>query len=82
MRSFFSDYNAGNLPKGTHSTKGFGRNAPPESTYVDLDGCKVPLGEGKPTNSSGSLLYNEYIVYDVAQIKMKYLFKMRFDYKH
>ena len=78
----FSDYNAGNLPKGTHSTKGCGRNAPPESTYVDLDGCKVPLGEGKPTNSSGSLLYNEYIVYDVAQIKMKYLFKMRFDYKH
>ena len=42
----YADYNAANLPPGTHSTRGLGKNAPPESSYVDLDGVKVPIGEG------------------------------------
>ncbi|CAG9313563.1 unnamed protein product [Blepharisma stoltei] len=78
---FFADYNAANLPAGCHSTKGCGKTAPPETSYVDLEGCKVPAGAGQPTNTQGSLLYNEFIVYDVAQVKMKFLFKMRFDYR-
>lgn len=76
-----SDYNANLLPAGKMSTKGCGKTAPPPDSYVDLEGCKVPLGKGQPTGVNGSLLYNEYIVYDVAQIRMKYLFKIRFDYK-
>lgn len=76
-----SDYYANLLPAGKSSTKGCGKTAPAVNSYVDLEGCKVPLGIGMPTKVNGSLLYNEYIVYDTAQIKMKFLFKIRFDYK-
>ncbi|CAG9310861.1 unnamed protein product [Blepharisma stoltei] len=76
-----ADCNAANLPPGAHSTKGCGRNAPPATSYIDFEGCKVPIGNGEETGYNGSLLYNEYIVYDVKQVKMKFLFKMRFDYK-
>lgn len=76
-----SDYNANLLPAGKSSTKGCGKTAPAADSYVDLEGSQVPLGKGQPTGVNGSLLYNEYIVYDIAQIKMKFLFKIRFDYK-
>lgn len=77
----YSDYNAGDLPQDKHSTKGCGRNAPLESSYIDLEGMKVPIGEGQSIPINGSLLYNEYIVYDTRQIRMKFLFMIRFDYK-
>lgn len=77
----YADSGAALLPPDKHSTKGCGRTAPLETSYVDLEGVKVPLGEGTAIPINGSLLYNEYIVYDIKQIKMKYLFKMRFDYK-
>lgn len=40
-----TDYNASNLPKGTHSTFGWGKNGPPEKDWKQLDGCKLPLGK-------------------------------------
>jgi hypothetical protein len=77
-----ADCNSGTLPKGKSSTKGLGRTAPPPSSYVKLGTCTVPVGKGVDTSTSGgSLMYNEYIVYDIAQAKMKYLIKMRFNYK-
>lgn len=76
-----ADYNASNLPKGYHGTKGCGSTAPPETSYVDHDGMKVPIGAGERTDKQGGLLYNEYIVYDVAQIRMKYLIKTEFVYR-
>eukprot|EP00064_Thunnus_orientalis_P008492 superscaffoldBa00001010_g8515 len=70
------------LPKGKHSVKGLGRTAPDSSAAVTLDGVQVPLGKGVHTNiDDTSLLYNEYIVYDVAQINMKYLLKVKFNYQ-
>ena len=77
----FADYNSAVLPPDKHSTKGCGKTAPPPSSYVNLNGTKIPQGEGRTVNTKGPLLYNEYIVYDVSQVRMKYLFKMRFDYK-
>ena len=32
--------------------------------------------------SDCSLMYNEYIVYDLARIKMRYLAKIKFNYKY
>lgn len=82
------EYNAAHyvtgLPKDKHSTKGIGKTYPnPEEDHVRSDGVKLPMG--KPLTDDkikSSLLYNEFIVYDIAQVKVQYLFKMKFDYKH
>lgn len=71
------------LPKGKHSCKGVGRTHPDPKNVQDINGVEVPLGE--PTDSTTkncSLLYNEYIVYDVAQVNMKYLLQVDFKYKY
>ncbi|KAJ6635587.1 Poly [ADP-ribose] polymerase [Pseudolycoriella hygida] len=72
------------LPKGTHSVKGCGKTFPnPEESHVNEDGVEVPFGKPMTdTKLKSSLLYNEYIVYDVAQINVKYLFKLNFKHKY
>ncbi|XP_054835441.1 poly [ADP-ribose] polymerase 1 isoform X3 [Eublepharis macularius] len=70
------------VPKGKHSVKGLGKTAPDPTATISLDGVDVPLGKGMPSGISDTcLLYNEYIVYDVAQVNLKYLLKLRFNYK-
>lgn len=70
------------LPKGKHSVKGLGRTAPDPRATTSLNGVDVPLGKGINTNiDDTSLLYNEYIVYDIAQVNLKYLLKIRFNYQ-
>ncbi|EFP02378.1 hypothetical protein CRE_01104 [Caenorhabditis remanei] len=71
------------LPKGTHSVKGVGRECPIESgDYLHPDGYIIPRGK-KHFQLQGAhgknfhLLYNEYIVYDVDQIQMKYLVRVK-----
>ncbi|XP_038072994.1 poly [ADP-ribose] polymerase 1-like, partial [Patiria miniata] len=69
------------LPSGKHSTKGIGGTYPDPKGQITLDdGTIVPTGKAKSTSSYSSLLYNEFIVYDVSQIRMKYLIKMNFIY--
>lgn len=73
------------LPANKHSTKGVGRTQPdPSEAYVRPDGVEIPLGKGtvQDPKLQTSLLYNEYIVYDVAQVNCQYLFKMNFKYKY
>lgn len=79
-----ADYLASNLPDGKHSTKGCGRTAPKESNYQNLDGVTVPMGPGENIDIEGgsSLLYNEYIVYKIEQIRIRYLLRVKFNYKH
>lgn len=43
---YYADYNANVLPPGTDSTKGCGKTAPADSSFVDLEGCQVPIGKG------------------------------------
>lgn len=72
------------LPDDKHSVKGVGKTYPnPGAEFTRDDGVKIPVGT--PTtddNIKSTLLYNEYIVYDVAQVKIQYLFKMKFNYKN
>ncbi|KAI3966922.1 hypothetical protein MKX01_021508 [Papaver californicum] len=77
-----SDYNADKLPAGKLSTKGVGSTAPDPSEFEALDdGVVVPLGNPKEQRDrKGSLLYNEYIVYNVDQIRMRYLIHVNFNY--
>ncbi|GFR14956.1 hypothetical protein TNCT_320741 [Trichonephila clavata] len=44
--------------------------------------AKVPCGPLiSDPDYTGSLHYNEYIVYDVQQVKMKYLIRIKFNFK-
>jgi len=69
-------------PDGHHSVQGCGKTQPdPKETITLPDGVQVPTG--KPINidvKGGDLLYNEYIVYDVAQVHIRYLLKVNFNY--
>ena len=82
-----ADYDADKLPVGTHSTKGVGRWQPEKAKWITLDdGCVVPVAPIKSAVAKGddansySLLYNEYIVYNVEQIRLRYLVKVKFNY--
>ncbi|KAF7260628.1 hypothetical protein EG68_01787 [Paragonimus skrjabini miyazakii] len=70
------------LPADKHSRKGVGSVTPnPATFYTNADGVVYPIGD--PINSGvskTSLIYNEYIVYDVAQVKQKYLVRVKFNY--
>lgn len=71
------------LPKNKHSTMGIGKTQPePEESVFKENGVEIPFGTAT-TNCDvvSSLLYNEYIVYDPAQVNVQYLVKMDFNYK-
>lgn len=48
------------------------------------DGVTVPMGPGVKTgvgkHNGYSLLYNEFIVYNPAQTRMRYLLRIKFNY--
>lgn len=81
---FDADYEANNLPSGKHSTKGLGRTGPNPKNAITLDGMTVPMGPGVATgaakNQGYSLLYNEFIVYNPSQARMRYLLRIKFNY--
>ncbi|XP_049632386.1 poly [ADP-ribose] polymerase 1 [Suncus etruscus] len=70
------------LPKGKHSVKGLGKTTPDPSASITMDGVEVPLGNGISSGVNDTcLLYNEYIIYDIAQVNLKYLLKLKFNFK-
>merc|ERR1712130_357420 len=83
---FKFDYDAARLPSGKHSTKGVGvTSSNPVDDVILKNGCIVPCGKGRDDESlkgKTSLQYNEYIVYDLAQINLKYLVVVKFNYKY
>ena len=60
-----------------------GKTHPNPEMFSELGGARVPHGKGvaQEAAADSTLLYNEYIIYDVAQCNAKYLFRMKFDYK-
>ncbi|RVW54624.1 Poly [ADP-ribose] polymerase 2-A [Vitis vinifera] len=75
--------NADKLPEGKLSTKGIGATAPdPSEAQAFENGIVVPLGKPKlRSDPKGDLLYNEYIVYNVDQIRMRYVVQVTFNFK-
>ncbi|KRY89944.1 Poly [ADP-ribose] polymerase 1 [Trichinella pseudospiralis] len=71
------------LPRGKHSVKGLGMNVPnPAEVEIIDDGVMVPLGKAVQSNiRESSLQYNEYVIYNVKQMNIKYLVKMKFQFK-
>ena len=80
------DYTADKLHAEKHSVGGMGSIGPDPSMAKTLPcGTVVPLGKPvntKVKNPTGyTLNYNEYIVYNTQQIKMKYLLQVKFNFK-
>ncbi|XP_057322093.1 poly [ADP-ribose] polymerase-like isoform X2 [Microplitis mediator] len=72
------------LPYGFHSTFGRGKNIPdPKDYFITRDNVLVPYG--KPVRADLynvlALAHNEYVVYNPAQIKTKYLLRVNFVHK-
>ncbi|ERF69192.1 hypothetical protein EPUS_01149 [Endocarpon pusillum Z07020] len=82
-----ADSNAGETAKkdGCISTLGVGGIAPKgwkdaSCVHADLKGVKMPdtSTEPGPTDENHAyLLYNEYIVYDVSQVRLRYLLRVQ-----
>ncbi|XP_023941919.1 poly [ADP-ribose] polymerase [Bicyclus anynana] len=71
------------LPSGKHSVWGKGRTQPdPAQSRTIAGDVVVPLGKPVTAPANTSLLYNEFIVYDVAQVNVKYLIQMQFNYTY
>ncbi|KAF2439590.1 PARP-domain-containing protein [Karstenula rhodostoma CBS 690.94] len=70
---------------GNWSTWGKGMTGPKawkdaECVHPSLRGVKMPDTSTLPTNTNipgTHLLYNEYIAYDIAQVRLRYLFRVR-----
>lgn len=73
---------AGNMQglpnENEQSVKAFGETFPTE--YSMLDGVQIAVGGLEKATFPTSLKYNEYVVYDIAQVKMKYLVKLKFNF--
>ena len=70
------------LKKPFLSTFGMGKNHPnPAEAFHEDNGCVIPLGHGVASGiSDTTLLYNEFIVYNVAQVKTRYVLRLNFRY--
>eukprot|EP01062_Namystynia_karyoxenos_P030512 TRINITY_DN2278_c0_g4_i1.p1 TRINITY_DN2278_c0_g4~~TRINITY_DN2278_c0_g4_i1.p1 ORF type:complete len:590 (+),score=213.39 TRINITY_DN2278_c0_g4_i1:67-1770(+) len=72
------------LPPGLNSVKGFGRYVPRDLSHrpEGPEGPVWPTGPMADADLAGptTLLYNEYVVYDVAQVRMRYLVRLKFHY--
>ncbi|KAM4881465.1 poly [ADP-ribose] polymerase 2 isoform 2-T2 [Thomomys bottae] len=79
-----ADPKAEGLLQGKHSTKGLGKMAPSPAHFVTMNGSTVPLGPAGNTgilNPEGyTLNYNEFIVYNPNQVRMRYLLKVQFNF--
>lgn len=64
------------LPTGYHSTHGVGLNTPSQKGHITMsDGVIVPAGSLESrAGHTGSLQYDEFIVYDQSQVRIRYLF--------
>jgi poly [ADP-ribose] polymerase len=71
-------------PRSKHSVKGVGKTEPDPTDFYELPtGTIVPYGKPvKAKVKNTSLLYNEYIVYDVAQVNITYLVQAKFKFKN
>eukprot|EP00741_Cyanophora_paradoxa_P011121 tig00020553_g10742.t1 len=79
-----ADSSLARAPPGTQCVHGVGGTTPDpaaERTWGP-DKIRVPCGKGVPSKVRGStsLLYDEFIVYDVSQVVLRFLLKVEFDY--
>ena len=71
------------LEEGKNSVKVIGMNYPDEKdSYFDEKGVEIPIGDiiiNQDENKKTYFGFNEYIVYNLDQIKIRYITKVQFD---
>ena len=71
------------LKEGKNSVKVLGMNYPDEKgSFYDENGVEIPMGDiltNQDENKKTYFGFNEYIVYNLEQIKIKYITKVQFD---
>ena len=71
------------LEEGKNSVKVLGMNYPDEKdSYFDDKGVEIPIGDiivNQDENKKTYFGFNEYIVYNLDQIKIRYITKVQFD---
>ncbi|DAZ98404.1 TPA: hypothetical protein N0F65_000118 [Lagenidium giganteum] len=61
-----------------HSTHALGRMVPSEKSHITMDdGVVVPAGQLEPA-VGGGMYYNEFIVYQLEQVKLRYVIVLDF----
>jgi poly [ADP-ribose] polymerase len=89
-----ADYDASELAltQGCHSTWGVGQSAPSHEEEVE-EQILAPIGKLVPNEDAllkaktllpkekPTLLYNEFVVYNLAQLRLKYLVFLRFNFE-
>ena len=73
-------------PNRYHSVQGCGKHVPERGSAGDIGGYELAMGpivrtEDQKVIDNAALDYNEYIVYDVGQVRMKYIVLTKFDFK-
>ena len=68
-------------PNYCHSVMGVGKNAPSETREL-RNNVSVAIGgiQPNPQGAQSDLQYNEYVVYDVGQVLIRYILKVRFGF--
>ena len=71
------------LQEGKNSIKVLGMNYPDEKgSYFDENGIEIPMGDiivNQDEDKKTYFGFNEYIVYNLTQIKIRYITKVQFD---
>lgn len=72
------------LPDHRHSVKRIGRISPnPDRNHRRYNGVIIPVGPPiKDRTVISDRLYNEYVVFNEAQVKIEYIFKVKFSYNY
>lgn len=65
------------MSAGKNSKWALGYNYPDPKSTIDKDGYKIPCGKMISNPKMNCRGYNEFIVYDPAQVKMRYLVKFK-----
>ena len=69
------------MKKGNNSIQGVGDIYPQKGIYIEKDiyvPCECPVQNKK--DGFWGIMFNEFIVYDVKQVKLRYVLKIQFDY--
>lgn len=83
-----ADYDASKLPEGIHSTHGVGMNEPAArgSKKIKIDGKEVLVPCGKLNKKKNAddfnLVYDEFIIYNINQVRLRYLLEVEFVSPH